>query len=484
MPNRFFSLLPVALLTAALSASSPAADEAADGAAETAETNEALPELGDSAAQVLSPKQEKQLGQQFLRRLLRHPDYIGDPHLNRYLEQLGAAVAAPAAMREPPMLHLVDDSALNAFAVPGGHIVLHSGLILAAEDEHELAAVVGHETAHVSQRHLPRMLAKAQASQFPAAAALLASLLVGGQAGLIGFTVANAALLSNQLAYTRDFEREADAIGIKLLAQAGFDPSALVRFFDKLDDGGAPEFLRTHPLSYARIAEAESRAAAYPPQIYTSARAFYLAQAKIRALYGGRAAEVVEYFENAAAATGDARDAALYGLALAHKKQHRFAEAAATLAPLLAAHPHEVAFQLARADIDLASGNPAAAAARHQRLVEAHPQRPYLTRYLAASLIESGDPAAAKRVIRRQLRRHKDMFVFYPLLSRSNVKLGLQAEAHQANAEFYAALGEYNAAVSSLKLALREADAGGYLHHSITARLSQIEEIIKQQQGF
>ncbi len=454
-----------------------------------ADDSEELPELGDSAGRVLSPAQERQIGRQFRRQILREPSYIGDLELHAYLNRLGARVAENASLRGTPIsVYLLQNPELNAFAVPGGHITFHTGLLLTAADESELASVMGHEIAHITQRHLPRMLAKAESGKLQAAAAILGAVLLGGQAGVAGLTVANAALISRQLAYTRDFEREADSIGIKLLAQAGFDPAAMGRFFGKLDHTSGlgvgdktPEFLRTHPLSYTRIAEAENRAGAYPPADYPRGRAFLLVRAKIRALYSPQEPDVIDYFRaQAKRATGDAKDAAIYGIALAQRKRRQLAQARATLQPLLEAHPDEVAFQLAQAEIDLASGDPAAAVERYAGLVEAQPQLPYLTHYHAAALLANHDAAGAKRVLRHQLRRHKAMFTLYPLLSRSNAKLGLLAEAHQADAEFHAALGDYHAAVAALKLALRESAKEGYLHQSITARLHELETALGQ----
>ena len=451
------------------------------------DSNEPLPELGDSAARVLSPAQEEQIGRQFLRQLIRDRAYVDDPELNAYLNQLGARIAQSDSLRGTTItVHLIENPDLNAFAVPGGHITLHTGLILTTEDESELASVVGHEIAHISQRHLPRLMAKEQASQLPAVAAILASVLIGGQTGLAGFTLANAALLSNQLAYTRDFEREADSIGIKLLAEADFDPAAMGRFFNTLDRHGGlgdegPEFLRSHPLSYTRIAEAENRAGAYPPRDYPVGRAFLFAQAKIRATRSPRSQGVIDYFKDRAEkSSGDKKDAAIYGIALAQLKLRQYDQARATLQPLLEAHPHEVALHIARAEIDLAAGDPAAAAARYEQLLKANPQSAYLIHYLAEAMIANGDAAGAKRAIRHQLRRHKEMFTLYPLLAKSNAKLGLLAEAHQATAEFHAALGEYGAAVFSLKLALRENHSEeGYLKQSVIARMSELQEMLK-----
>ncbi len=451
-----------------------------------ADKNEPLPELGDSAARTLSPAQETRIGQQFLRQLIRDKNYIDDPELNAYLNQLGTTVAKNASTRNTPItVHLLQNPKLNAFAVPGGHITFHTGLILTAEDENELASVMAHEIAHITQRHLPRMLAKAEASKLPTIAAVLASVLVGGKAGLAGLTVANAALLSNQLSYTRDFEREADSIGIKLLAEAGFDPTAMSRFFSKIDRYGVlgnqtPEFLRTHPLSYTRIAEAENRASAYPPTQHPPSRAFHLAKAKIRALYLRDDRDAIAYFSDRAQnASGEQKIAARYGLALTHKKMLHAKQARAILQPLLDAYPNEVAFQIANAETSMIAGDAFAAVAIYKKLTAAHPKLVYLVHYQTHALLAAGDAREAKRVIRHQLRRHKERFDLYPLLSRSNAKLGLLAQAHQATAEFHAALGEYQTAVASLKQALRENDSEGYLHQSITARLHELEEILK-----
>lgn len=448
-----------------------------------------LPELGDSASQVLSPAREKRIGQEYVRQLLQNNTHISDPELNAYLNRLGAKIEKNASLRNTPItVHLIENEDLNAFAVPGGHITFHTGLILATESESELASVMGHEIAHITQRHLPRLLAKTEASKFPATAAILASVLVGGQVGLAGISLANAVLISKQLSYTREFEREADSIGIKLLAESGFDPTAMGRFFNKLDRSSGlndtPEFLRTHPLSYNRIAEAENRSAAYPVKTYPSQLAFHLTKAKIYARYSPLSLPAIEYFTaqlESEESSDDEKDAAVYGIALAHLDERKFEEARETLKPLLKAHPNESFFQQLQAEIDLMDGKPELAVERYQKLMKAQPELRYITYYYVDALLANQDVAAAKRLIRHQLRRNKDMYQLYPLLSKTNGELKLLAEAHQATAEFHAALGAYQEAVSSLQIALRESDPEGYLGKSIAARLSELEEKLKRQ---
>jgi len=184
--------------------------------------------------------------------------------------------------------------------------------------------------------------------------------------------------------------------------------------------------------------------------------------------------------ESAAGVTGGTSDAAAAGSATAGAADATAAGSAAGSAPGAAAGSADMAVEIARAEIDRTAGEPAAAAARYAALAAAGPP-PWLAHYQAEALIDSGEPAAAKRIIRRQLRRHKSMFTLYRPLAKSNAKLGLAAESHQATAEYHAALGEYPAAISALRRALAAAAPEGYLHDSITARLTELESVLKQQ---
>jgi predicted Zn-dependent protease len=264
-----------------------------------------LPELGDSATRFLNPAQEKQIGQQFYRQLLGSPYYLEDYELKDYMQSMGDRIATSANLRGTSLtFSLIRNNALNAFAVPGGFITFHTGLLMATETESELASVAGHEIAHLTQRHLPRMIARANENKIPTIAAIIGSILLGGQAGLAGLTMTNATLASNQLSYTRGFEREADAIGIQLLAKAQYDPTAMATFFGSLerytrhDSTEIPEFLRTHPLSYSRVAESEARASEYPPRSHESSFEFYLAKARIEALYTERRDDPLLFFKD------------------------------------------------------------------------------------------------------------------------------------------------------------------------------------------
>ena len=447
-----------------------------------AEANE-LPELGDRATQYLSPQKEKEIGQSFLRRLIRNTDYVTDHELKHYLQKIGDQVARSADLRGVELVfNLIGSNELNAFAVPGGYITFNTGLLLNTERESELASVVAHEIAHLSQRHLPRLIARSQDNKLPTTAAIIGSILIGGQAGLAGLTLTNAQLLSNQLRYTRDFEREADAVGIQLLSNAGFDPFAMTQFFNKLErysrtkGSSTPEFLRTHPLSYSRIAEAEQRAQQLPKVDHANSLEYHLVRAKIQALYSSDRIDPVLYFEKQ---TSDlpAREliAAKYGLATALAEERHYSEAEKILAPLIADAPQNHYFQILQASIEESSGRGTEAIERLTRLSERNPELHFVVYYLASTLLSSGNAEEAKKVTRYHLRRRANDYQLYRLLSRINVELGQIPEAHQADAEYHALLGDNQRAIASLKLALRDNKEEGYFSSSVAARLKELE---------
>ncbi len=448
-----------------------------------------LPELGDSATQHLNKKQEQQIGRDFFRQLLASNRFIADPEIQHYLNELGRQVGKNAALHGTTLhFNLLEENELNAFAVPGGYITFHSGLVLATDSESELASVMGHEIAHLSQRHLPRMLAKAEAAKLPTTAAIIASILIGGQVGVAGVTLANASVLSNQLAYSREFEKEADAIGMQLLAQSGFDTRSMAAFFNKLQRFNAitskdvPEFLRSHPLSYSRIAEAESRQNSFDLTEHEDSFAFYLTQAKIRALYADRpevAAQVLQSLVDDS--EGIERDASVYGLSLAKMRVRDYAGAMVTLAPMAEKYPRIPAIQIALSEVERKSGATAVAVNRMAQLRSENPKLNYITHYYLAALLDDKNAAEAKKIARYQLRRNPNEFSLYRTLSKANVELGELAEAHQADGEYLAALGYYPSAIASMKLALRDNKSSGqYFSQSISARIKQLERLAEQ----
>ncbi len=441
-----------------------------------------LPELGDSSTQYLDSRQEKQIGQAFLRRLINDPSFLADYELQHYLQALGDDIGQHADLRGTRLtLSLVRNNDLNAFAVPGGYLTFNTGLVLATDDESELASVVAHEIAHLTQRHLPKLIARANRNALPAMAAIIGSILVGGQAGTAGITLTGAAMESDRLAFTRDFEREADSIGIKMLAQSGYDPKSMVTFFRKLEqhnriDSNMPGFLSTHPLSYTRMAESEARAQSYPDREHISSFEYFLAKARIRALYVERQKDSAPYFlDQIETGSVETRDAAKYGLAIAHTYNRNFDQAREILAGLLARRPDHPWIQSAWAELDIADNQVEKGIGRYLDTIERHPGQRYLSYRLAEAYLIDNQPSLAKKILRYQIRRHPDDYRLYRLLSQANAGLGHVAEAHQAGAEYFSILGNYEKAFATVELALKEAGSDEYLKQSLTARLKDLE---------
>jgi predicted Zn-dependent protease len=232
-----------------------------------------LPSLGEAAGRIYSPQQDQALGAAFMRELRQSDLILDDVATTSYLQNLGHRLTMHS---ESPghgfTFFMVNDERINAFAGPAGHIGVNVGLFLAAESESELAAVLAHEIAHVTQRHLARAFEAADKLSLPTTAAILAAILIGtqdGQAGAAALTAASAASLQHQINFTRANEQEADRVGIQTLADASYDPHGMGRFFERLQKNSKlygtqpPEFLSTHPVTTNRIAEAETRAASF-----------------------------------------------------------------------------------------------------------------------------------------------------------------------------------------------------------------------------
>jgi predicted Zn-dependent protease len=445
-----------------------------------------LPELGDTSRNDLPPQLERRIGESIVRDIrLRDPSYLDDPELADYLNGLGARlVAAVPGARQDFEFFALRDASINAFALPGGFVGVHTGLLTASESESELASVLAHEIAHVTQRHLARLIGAQKQMQLPAMVAIAAAILLGRSRPDLAsgaLTAAQAGSIQAQLGYSRDFEREADRVGFQTLAGAGFDVRAMAGFFEKMqrytrmvDDGSVPGYLRTHPVTTERIADAQGRAAGAPYRQRADSLDYHLVRAKLRAETGD-AREAVAYFEAVLRDRRYANEAAArYGHAVALLRARAPREAEAALAPLRSAAAASPMIETLAARVRSALGDHDGALAILSAALERFPhRRPVL--YAALELLnERGRHAEALALAAEQLRLYPRDPRLHQARAKGYAGIGKRLLQHQSQAEVYVLQGSLGAAIEQLQLAQSAGDGDFYEQSVVDARLRQL----------
>ncbi len=447
---------------------------------------QSLPDRGGGEG-ALSPQVERRIGEEYMREIRGNPAYVDDPEVSDYLNTLGEKLVAVA----PPIgfdfeFFALRDPSINAFALPGGFVGVHSGLMLATDNESELASVLAHEISHVTQRHISRMASAAEQSQLPTAIAVMAAILLARSRPDLAtgaVAMAQAHDIQYQLNYTRDFEREADRIGFQTLAAAGFDTHAMPAFFEKMqrltrlaDDGTMPSYLRTHPVTSERIAEAENRAASQPYRQRVDSVEYQLVRAKLRAEIG-QPHEAVEHFS---AAVGERRyaseAAARYGLTSALLRAGQAAQAADELARLRKLGVESPMIATLDARIRQARGDDAGAATvLEQAMAHFAHRKPVLYAYIGL-LHKEGRYAEARDLIGGELKLYPKDVRLHALYAKTYAALGKKLLQHQAQAEVYVLQGSYPAAIEQLMLARSAGDGEFYQVSIVEARLKELRQ--------
>jgi len=440
-----------------------------------------LPDLGDESQSVLSLADERKLGAQFIRSARSQLKFLYDPELADYLQGLGNELVAHSGNEVYQFQFFwILDPTLNAFAVPGGFVAVHTGLIEATRNESEFASVLAHEITHVTQRHIPRMMVEAQHRTLPTMAAILAGVLLGGEAGQAAIAATSAYNAQEQLRFSRDYEREADRLGMETLARSHFDPSAMPAFFERLlqysrvYESGVPDFLLTHPVTTDRIAESWARAEQYPKRHVADSSAFERARAKIRVITAHNPAQAeAQMREDVRAGVGG--DASRYGYVLALTATHKYDEARAQVASLLKDHPGRPAYLVAQAQVEIASGHTDRGLSLLQAARRQHPANFPIAYYCADALLKARQPAPAYEILRTVVKERPEDPMVRELLARAAGDAGDPVSAHRAMAEHYYLMGNPRAAVSQLQRAQVLARGNFYIQSSVEARAREIE---------
>lgn len=423
-----------------------------------------------------------------MRTLRRSMTFAEDPVVAEYLGAIGQRiVAASDAAGQAFSFFVVDDPTINAFAGPGGHIGVNAGLILATDTESELAAVLAHEVAHVSQHHLARTAEMSSQLSIPTLAAMLAAAVLasqgGGQAGQAALATVMAGSTQLQLDFIRGNEQEADRVGIQALERSGFDPRAMPGFFERLqaasryDVGTLPEFLRTHPVTESRIADARNRAEQRSYRQYQDSLGYHLARVrlKIRTLRNPHQAvtELGQALKN-----GQYRNpaAAHYGYALALLAARDYSQAKTEIDRLLVADPERIPYLVTRADIELAAGHSEAAIKIYHDGLRLYPGNSSLTISAAQALLQTGRSREARDQLRSYVKEHPGDPALYKLLARAEGEAGGNTAAREAVAEYLYLTGETRGAIAELRKAIADSQLDFYTGSRLDARLKELEE--------
>jgi predicted Zn-dependent protease len=470
-----------------------------------------LPEIGDPTGTAFTPTQEKELGEAFFRSLHGEIEVDKDPEVSEYIQAIGQKLAANSDT-PTQIFHffVVDDLNINAFAGPGGYIGVNSGLILVTEAESELASVLGHEIAHVTQRHLYQAFQAQGKIQLISMAAMLAAMLIGSKvsgssvgsrayctsknegcqpSGNTGQGLAMAAMGAGTQAminFTRDNEAEADNVGMQILARSEFDPRSMPTFFEKMQQStrfaghGTPEFLLTHPVTVSRISDTRNRSEKFPYRQYPDSFVYQLIRAKLRVLSARNPIDAVGYFRSLYnQGTKQQQDVTRYGLALALVVHNHAVEGIEKLRELTEEYPYQSHFinALAKSEMDKGDVNKAMEVFATAR--ERFPDNSAIKLNYAKALLVLKKPEPARRLLEELL--HGTVTPdLYEMLAQAYSGLGNEAESHRYLGEAYYADGQTKTAILHMKLARKYSGHNYYLNSVIDERLRKFTEEEKE----
>ncbi len=453
----------------------------------------ALPDIGDPSGRVIDPVQERKIGERLMRRLNQALYINRDPLVQDYISSLGYRLVSFSDKQDQPFtFFVINDDNLNAFAAPGGYIGVNRGLILRTRSEDELAAVLSHEIAHITQRHLARTIAAARRHRLATMLTILAAVLVGANnAELQGAALATGLATSAQLRlnFTRANEKEADRIGIMTLYRAGFDPHSMATFFKRMQRAQRlygdrlPEFLSTHPITVNRIAEANSRAADLTPRPgHRDRLGYYLIRARLEVMSSTSPREILKSF---ATRLKQGRylnlSAARYGYILALMRNEYHKRALPLIRKLRRKHPDSIPLMMTEAEILMAAGKTGKGLASYDRALRLYPNNRPLVMSAAASMLRSNHAARAYRLLSDYLRFHGKDTGIYKLYAEAASRTGRQAEARLYLAEYYFSIGQIGHAIDQLQRGSRLPGLDYYMASRINARLREIRKIAHEE---
>ena len=452
-----------------------------------------LPELGSESSIIMTPAQERRLGKAFLRSVKAREQMHNEPFIREYVETLGKTLASSADNPNNKSFNffILDNPLINAFAGPDGHIGIYSGLILTSQTESELAAVVAHEIAHVTQNHLMRAFHQASELSLPSAAVLLAAVVigatVGGDAALATAMGGQAALIQSQINFTRSNEKEADRIGIQTLFDSEFEPHAMPVFFERMGRANQtysseiPEFLRTHPVTTNRIADSMARAEQHPYRQHQDSIGYALVKAYLKQQQFANGKESLTYFQtNLNEGRYRNKQAQQFGLFLAQIRLHQLDEAKQTIDELLKENPLQPVYLLYKARLlDKLKQRKQAIQLLEDSLLILPGNYP-ISMQLAELYNTNGQHEAAIALLKNQLEYRPEDDQIYKIIARAYGDNKDKLQAHSYQADFLYLTGQLEPAIQQLEIALMQPGADFYTSSKLEARLASLKAELEQ----
>lgn len=449
--------------------------------AASAAASASLPAIGDVASSALTRAQERDLGRQMMAQVWRHLPVLDDPQINAYLQDLGQRLATHSDAPELDYhFFVLNIPTINAFAMPGGYIGVNAGLILSARNESELAGVLAHEIAHVTQRHLARRLQDSQRVSLQSTALLLAAILIGTQDSEAGTAAAAAGIagsIQQQLNYSRAFEHEADNLGIRMLAAANLDPQGMPDFFSRLAEATRyqnrpPEYLSTHPVTENRIVESSNRAASLSGGTVFESAAFRYMQTRLQVLRTSTP-QVQDFKARLQQASHADQAAGRYGLALTYAANREYEPARELLQGLIEDVGEEPSLLLALAQLELDAQRVEESQQLYEQAIALYPDHLPARLGLAQLFMHSGEAEQAYWTLQRALPTTEPSA--YWLLAKAAAAAKRGKEPQLAMAEYYELRGELNAALLQLQQVLNDPAASPNETARATSRREQLQ---------
>jgi beta-barrel assembly-enhancing protease len=453
-----------------------------------------LPEIGRPGGDIITRDDAYGIGMMVLRELRAQGVVMEDPESTEYIQSLGTRLAAQSLDGAAHFHYFIyDDSELNAFAIPGGYVFCNYGLILATETESELAGVLGHETAHVTQHHFERQVRASTRQTLTAAAAMLAAIVVGALGGGApavegGIAAAQGMLAQQQINFTRQDENEADRIGMGYLAAAGFDPEGMPDFFEKFEQRYGyeqsliPKFLQDHPVFPERIADARARAAFLGrPKNLRDSVSYGLVKERLRVITATEDYDILGYYQRRLSDEMVPSLSDQYGQALALLKLNRPKESISILQPLVAHNQGAILLRSALGQAQVAAGEVQAGLQTFADAEVLFPRNVPLTVRYAESLIKAGQPKQAHDLLDDLFNNAEPTPQQIQLIARAASAAGDTGDAYDYMGEYYISNGNLMLATQQFQLALAAPHLTNVQRERFRARLAEVRDFLAEE---